>query len=180
MRFTPWAQLQQDRKALTLTHLPLLASPKSTRTALMFVSTASNDLRIIFKFGHWILEISNNVCDSDLQLWPFSIFPTVLCNSCTVLCTPTSYLQNWIWPPVGNPVISEAPFFADQTGVFEYYINLTDPGPHVFTLRQVLTERPITWATDSDQTISVIGDYQWWGDGTWWCSFSALVSQWEY
>nr|XP_057934458.1 galactocerebrosidase isoform X2 [Doryrhamphus excisus] len=56
---------------------------------------------------------------------------------------------------------SEAPNFADQTGVFEYYINLTDPGPHVFTLRQVLTQRPITWAADADQTISVIGDYEW-------------------
>ncbi|KAM3594242.1 uncharacterized protein V6R79_004709 [Siganus canaliculatus] len=62
---------------------------------------------------------------------------------------------------VRSPPFSEAPNFADQTGVFEYYINMTDPGPHVFTLRQVLTERPITWATDADQTISVIGDYQW-------------------
>uniref|UniRef100_A0A669ETW5 Galactocerebrosidase n=1 Tax=Oreochromis niloticus TaxID=8128 RepID=A0A669ETW5_ORENI len=62
---------------------------------------------------------------------------------------------------VRSPPFSEAPYFADQTGVFEYYINLTDPGPHVFTLRQVLTERPITWATDADQTISVIGDYYW-------------------
>ncbi|KAM7404121.1 hypothetical protein PAMA_004511 [Pampus argenteus] len=62
---------------------------------------------------------------------------------------------------VRNPPFSEAPDFADQTGVFEYYVNLTDPGPHVFTLRQVLTERPVTWAADSDQTISVIGDYQW-------------------
>ncbi|XP_039993229.1 galactocerebrosidase isoform X2 [Xiphias gladius] len=62
---------------------------------------------------------------------------------------------------VRNSPFSEAPDFADQTGVFEYYINLTDPGPHVFTLRQVLTQRPITWATDADQTISVIGDYLW-------------------
>ncbi|XP_044231805.1 galactocerebrosidase isoform X2 [Thunnus albacares] len=62
---------------------------------------------------------------------------------------------------VRNPAFSEAPDFADQTGVFEYYINLTDPGPHVFTLRQVLTERPVTWVADADQTISVIGDYQW-------------------
>ncbi|NP_998276.2 galactocerebrosidase precursor [Danio rerio] len=56
---------------------------------------------------------------------------------------------------------SEAPNFADQTGVFEYFTNLTDPGPHVFTLRQVVTQRPITWAADADQTISVIGDYAW-------------------
>ena len=67
---------------------------------------------------------------------------------------------------VGNPAFSEAPDFADQTGVFEYYINLTDPGPHVFTLRQVLTERPVTWVADADQTISVIGDYQWWDHAT--------------
>ncbi|XP_034066583.1 galactocerebrosidase-like isoform X3 [Gymnodraco acuticeps] len=67
-------------------------------------------------------------------------------------------------PPIwitGNPPFSEAPNFADQTGVFEYYLNLTDPGAHSFTLRQVLTERPITWAADADQTISVIGDHQW-------------------
>ncbi|XP_015246714.1 PREDICTED: galactocerebrosidase isoform X1 [Cyprinodon variegatus] len=62
---------------------------------------------------------------------------------------------------VRNPPFSEAPNFADQTGVFEYYINLTDPGPHTFTLRQVVTERPVTWAADADQTISVIGDFQW-------------------
>ncbi|XP_060918613.1 galactocerebrosidase isoform X2 [Labrus mixtus] len=62
---------------------------------------------------------------------------------------------------VRNPAFSEAPDFADQTGVFEYFMNLTDPGPHVFTLRQVLTQRPVTWATDADQTVSVIGDYQW-------------------
>ncbi|KAJ4939900.1 hypothetical protein JOQ06_029336 [Pogonophryne albipinna] len=61
----------------------------------------------------------------------------------------------------GNPPFSEAPNFADQTGVFEYYLNLTDPGAHSFTLRQVLTERPITWVADADQTISVIGDHQW-------------------
>lgn len=61
--------------------------------------------------------------------------------------------------PAGN--FSEAPNFADQTGVFEYFTNLTDPGPHVLTLRQVVTQRPITWVADADQTISVIGDYEW-------------------
>ncbi|XP_049917918.1 galactocerebrosidase isoform X2 [Epinephelus moara] len=71
---------------------------------------------------------------------------------------PKVYKDNF---NVRDPPFSEAPHFADQTGVFEYYINMTDPGPHVFTLRQVLTERPITWAADADQTISVIGDYQW-------------------
>ncbi|XP_060736458.1 galactocerebrosidase [Tachysurus vachellii] len=62
---------------------------------------------------------------------------------------------------VSNPYFSEAPFFADQTGVFEYFNNLTDAGAHVYTLRQVLTERPVTWVADADQTISVIGDYSW-------------------
>ncbi|CAL8285610.1 unnamed protein product [Lota lota] len=62
---------------------------------------------------------------------------------------------------VANPPFTEAPDFADQTGVFEYYINLTDPGPHVFTLRQVVTQMPVTWTTDADQTISVIGNYKW-------------------
>ncbi|XP_061605379.1 galactocerebrosidase [Phyllopteryx taeniolatus] len=56
---------------------------------------------------------------------------------------------------------SEAPNFADQTGVFEYYANLTDPGPHARTLRQVVTRPPISWAADADQTLSVIGDYAW-------------------
>lgn len=28
------------------------------------------------------------------------------------------------------PVFSEAPNFADQTGVFEYYVNMEDPGDH--------------------------------------------------
>ncbi|KAL6105059.1 galc [Pungitius sinensis] len=62
---------------------------------------------------------------------------------------------------VRTPPFSEAPNFADQTGVFEYYVNMSDPGPHVFTLRQVVTERPVTWVADADQTISVIGDHQW-------------------
>uniref|UniRef100_A0A8C9WK94 Galactocerebrosidase n=1 Tax=Scleropages formosus TaxID=113540 RepID=A0A8C9WK94_SCLFO len=62
---------------------------------------------------------------------------------------------------VRNPPFTEAPDFADQTGVFEYFINLTDPGPHVFTLRQVVTQRPVTWSADADQTISIIGDHNW-------------------
>ncbi|MFT7810514.1 galactocerebrosidase [Arapaima gigas] len=62
---------------------------------------------------------------------------------------------------VRNPPFTEAPDFADQTGVFEYFINLTDSGPHVFTLRQVVTQRPVTWAADADQTISIIGDHNW-------------------
>ncbi|XP_043930036.1 galactocerebrosidase-like [Protopterus annectens] len=60
-----------------------------------------------------------------------------------------------------NPPFSEAPNFADQTGVFEYYQNVSDPGDHVFTLRQVITQRPVTWAEDADQTVSVIGDFMW-------------------
>ncbi|XP_057673108.1 galactocerebrosidase [Corythoichthys intestinalis] len=71
---------------------------------------------------------------------------------------PLNYKDNFT---VRESPFSEAPNFADQTGVFEYYTNITDPGPHAFTLRQVLTQRPITWAADADQTISVIGDYMW-------------------
>uniref|UniRef100_A0AAY4AZD4 Galactocerebrosidase n=1 Tax=Denticeps clupeoides TaxID=299321 RepID=A0AAY4AZD4_9TELE len=48
-----------------------------------------------------------------------------------------------------SPSFDEAPYFADQTG------------PHVFTLRQIITQQPIAWATDSDHTISIIGDYSW-------------------
>ncbi|TRY99061.1 hypothetical protein DNTS_002219 [Danionella cerebrum] len=61
----------------------------------------------------------------------------------------------------GNPYLSEAPNFADQTGVFEYFTNLSDVGTHISTLRQVVTQRPVTWVADADQTISVIGDYNW-------------------
>lgn len=61
----------------------------------------------------------------------------------------------------GNPPFSEAPNFADQTGVFEYFINGSDPGDHVFTLRQVVVQRPITWVSDADQTISIIGNFHW-------------------
>lgn len=71
---------------------------------------------------------------------------------------PKEYFDNF---NVRNPTFDEAPYFADQTGVFEYFQNLTDPGPHVFTLRQVVTERPIAWANDADQTISIIGDHGW-------------------
>ncbi|KAF3830946.1 hypothetical protein GH733_002184, partial [Mirounga leonina] len=59
------------------------------------------------------------------------------------------------------PFFSEAPNFADQTGVFEYFSNIEDPGEHRFTLRQVLNQRPITWAADAYNTISIIGDYKW-------------------
>nr|KAF6392048.1 galactosylceramidase [Pipistrellus kuhlii] len=62
---------------------------------------------------------------------------------------------------VEYPFFSEAPNFADQTGVFEYFMNMEDPGEHRFTLRQVLNQRPITWAADAASTISIIGDYKW-------------------
>lgn len=62
---------------------------------------------------------------------------------------------------VDYPLFSEAPNFADQTGVFEYYMNTEDHGEHRFTLRQVLNQRPITWAADASNTISIIGDYNW-------------------
>uniref|UniRef100_A0A8C4N899 Galactocerebrosidase n=1 Tax=Eptatretus burgeri TaxID=7764 RepID=A0A8C4N899_EPTBU len=59
------------------------------------------------------------------------------------------------------PQFSEAPNFADQTGVFEYFTNSSDHGSHISTLRQVITTRPITWEMDADQTISVIGNHNW-------------------
>nr|XP_028573944.1 galactocerebrosidase isoform X1 [Podarcis muralis] len=62
---------------------------------------------------------------------------------------------------IRNPPFSEAPNFADQTGVFEYFVNVSDPGEHVFTLRQVVTQRPITWVTESEHPISIIGNYKW-------------------
>uniref|UniRef100_A0A8C0FGB5 Galactocerebrosidase n=1 Tax=Bubo bubo TaxID=30461 RepID=A0A8C0FGB5_BUBBB len=71
---------------------------------------------------------------------------------------PSNYKDDF---NIRNPPFSEAPNFADQTGVFEYFINASDPGDHVFTLRQVVVQRPITWASDADQTISLIGNFQW-------------------
>lgn len=62
---------------------------------------------------------------------------------------------------IDYPDFSEAPNFADQTGVFEYFVNTEDSGEHRFTLRQVLNQRPITWAADASNTISIIGDYSW-------------------
>ncbi|XP_006164764.2 galactocerebrosidase isoform X2 [Tupaia chinensis] len=71
---------------------------------------------------------------------------------------PLSYKDDF---NVDYPFFSEAPNFADQTGVFEYFMNIEDPGEHRFTLRQVLNQRPITWAADASNTISIIGDYKW-------------------
>ncbi|KAM9555784.1 galactocerebrosidase isoform 1-T1 [Guaruba guarouba] len=71
---------------------------------------------------------------------------------------PSNYKDDF---NIRNPPFSEAPNFADQTGVFEYFINASDPGDHVFTLRQVVVQRPITWASDADQTISLIGNFKW-------------------
>ncbi|NXB09888.1 GALC Galactocerebrosidase, partial [Cnemophilus loriae] len=71
---------------------------------------------------------------------------------------PSNYKDDF---NIRNPPFSEAPNFADQTGVFEYFINASDPGDHVFTLRQVVVQRPITWVSDADQTISVIGNFKW-------------------
>ncbi|KAM6311692.1 galactocerebrosidase [Aegotheles albertisi] len=71
---------------------------------------------------------------------------------------PSNYKDDF---NIRNPPFSEAPNFADQTGVFEYFVNASDPGDHVFTLRQVVVQRPITWVSDADQTISIIGNFQW-------------------
>ncbi|XP_068948478.1 galactocerebrosidase [Petaurus breviceps papuanus] len=71
---------------------------------------------------------------------------------------PSSYKDDF---NIRDPPFSEAPNFADQTGVFEYFTNSKYSGDHAFTLRQVVTQRPVTWAFDADQTISIIGDYNW-------------------
>ncbi|KAM9147404.1 galactocerebrosidase isoform 2-T2 [Pangshura tecta] len=71
---------------------------------------------------------------------------------------PSNYKDDF---KIRNPPFSEAPHFADQTGVFEYFVNTSDPGDHIFTLRQVVIQRPITWASDADQAISIIGDFKW-------------------
>uniref|UniRef100_F7FSR3 Galactocerebrosidase n=1 Tax=Monodelphis domestica TaxID=13616 RepID=F7FSR3_MONDO len=62
---------------------------------------------------------------------------------------------------VGDQCFSAAPHFADQAGVFEYHTNDNDMEEHTFTFRQMLTQRPISWGEDADQTISIIGDHNW-------------------
>uniref|UniRef100_A0A6J0VCJ9 Galactocerebrosidase n=1 Tax=Pogona vitticeps TaxID=103695 RepID=A0A6J0VCJ9_9SAUR len=62
---------------------------------------------------------------------------------------------------IRDPSFSEAPYFADQTGVFEYFMNTSAPQDHVFTLRQVVTQRPVTWVADARNTLSIIGNYKW-------------------
>ncbi|XP_044292292.1 galactocerebrosidase isoform X3 [Varanus komodoensis] len=71
---------------------------------------------------------------------------------------PSNYKDDF---NIRNPPFSEAPNFADQTGVFEYFVNTSAPEEHTFTLRQVVTQRPITWVADAENTISVIGSYKW-------------------
>ncbi|XP_039391461.1 galactocerebrosidase isoform X6 [Mauremys reevesii] len=71
---------------------------------------------------------------------------------------PSNYKDDF---NIRNPPFSEAPNFADQTGVFEYFVNTSDPGDHIFTLRQVVVQQPITWASDADQAISIIGNFKW-------------------
>ncbi|XP_066484268.1 galactocerebrosidase [Tiliqua scincoides] len=71
---------------------------------------------------------------------------------------PSNYTDDF---NIRNPPFSLAPNFADQTGVFEYFVNTSDPGKHVYTLRQVVTQRPVTWVIDSMNPISVIGNYNW-------------------
>ncbi|XP_077179527.1 galactocerebrosidase isoform X2 [Paroedura picta] len=71
---------------------------------------------------------------------------------------PSTYKDDF---NVRNPPFSEAPYFSDQTGVFEYFVNTSDPGEHVFTLRQVVNQRPVTWVSDAENTISIIGNYKW-------------------
>ncbi|XP_062974014.1 galactocerebrosidase isoform X2 [Elgaria multicarinata webbii] len=71
---------------------------------------------------------------------------------------PSNYKDDF---NIRGPPFSEAPNFADQTGVFEYFVNTSAPEEHVFTLRQVVTQRPITWVADADNTLTVLGNYKW-------------------
>uniref|UniRef100_A0ACB8G554 Uncharacterized protein n=1 Tax=Sphaerodactylus townsendi TaxID=933632 RepID=A0ACB8G554_9SAUR len=71
---------------------------------------------------------------------------------------PSTYKDDF---NIRNPPFSEAPYFTDQTGVFEYFVNASDPGEHVFTLRQVVNQRPVTWVTDAKNTISILGNHKW-------------------
>uniref|UniRef100_F7DCB3 Galactocerebrosidase n=1 Tax=Monodelphis domestica TaxID=13616 RepID=F7DCB3_MONDO len=71
---------------------------------------------------------------------------------------PSNYEENFNFGQTRGNI---APQFADQTGVFEYFMNDQDTSGHFFTFRQQVTQRPITWADDADQTISIIGDHNW-------------------
>ncbi|XP_013372685.1 PREDICTED: galactocerebrosidase isoform X3 [Chinchilla lanigera] len=122
--------------------------------------------RVLFKQldSLWLLD-SNGTFTLELQedeLFTLTTLPTGRKGSYPLPPKsqpfPPVYKDNF---NVDYPFFSEAPNFADQTGVFEYYMNPEDPGEHRFTLRQVLNQRPITWAADASSPISIIGDYQW-------------------
>ncbi|KAI8492117.1 hypothetical protein Bbelb_300140 [Branchiostoma belcheri] len=84
---------------------------------------------------------------------------------------PIPYKDNFDGPSDS----SEARYFADQTGVFELFVNESSPN-HQGTMRQVVTYRPIFWCKKgpTDSPISVLGDYNW-TDVT--VSCDALVEQ---
>lgn len=71
---------------------------------------------------------------------------------------PSNYMDDF---NIRNPPFTLAPYFTDQTGVFEYFVNTSDPGAHIYTLRQVVTQRPVTWVLDAPNPISIIGNYNW-------------------
>uniref|UniRef100_H2YEX4 Galactocerebrosidase n=1 Tax=Ciona savignyi TaxID=51511 RepID=H2YEX4_CIOSA len=70
---------------------------------------------------------------------------------------PIPYSDNF-----NNPTGFSEPFnFADQAGSYEFYHNASSKDGHESTFRQVVKQRPVTWCSDPDQTITVIGNYQW-------------------
>ncbi|XP_002122521.2 galactocerebrosidase [Ciona intestinalis] len=60
-----------------------------------------------------------------------------------------------------TPGFSEPFNFADQAGSYETFHNNTSDDGHEWTFRQVVEERPVTWCSDPNQTITVIGNYKW-------------------
>lgn len=60
---------------------------------------------------------------------------------------------------LGYADFSEASNFADQSGVFEIFD--TGSSSRGKVMRQVVTERPITWCGDANQPNSLIGEKSW-------------------
>ncbi|CAK8686172.1 unnamed protein product [Clavelina lepadiformis] len=55
----------------------------------------------------------------------------------------------------------EAFNFADQSGAFENFENKSSDDGHRTTLRQVVTQRPLTWCDDPNLGFTVVGDFTW-------------------
>jgi len=67
---------------------------------------------------------------------------------------PLPYADNFD----SRQTFSEAPYFSDQSGSFEI---VEASGGHGKTMRQMVTQHPISWCTEAKYPYSVLGDSNW-------------------